>query len=169
MSFQTQPTLKQLTQVFAQPGRVEWIGLRPAKRVPPVAVDYAVLDPASGIQGDHYSGRSGTRQVTLLQAEHLPAIAGIIGIELLDPALLRRNIVVARLNLLALKNQTFQLGSALLEYTGPCHPCTRMETTLGKGGYNAMRGHGGITARVIQAGEVRLGDTCMRFGPVVQD
>jgi MOSC domain-containing protein YiiM len=120
-----------------------------------------MLDPSYGLQGDHYAGRSGKRQVTLIQAEHLPAIAHMMNMPSVSPDQLRRNIVVNGLNLLALKNRSFQLGEAVLEYTGACHPCSRMETSLGPGGYNAMRGHGGITARVTHAGRIKLGDACV--------
>jgi len=67
-------------------------------------------------------------------------------------------LVVSGINLLALKKATFRIGEALLQGTGPCEPCSRLEENLGPGGYNAMRGHGGICARVIEAGRVRVGD-----------
>jgi MOSC domain-containing protein YiiM len=115
-------------------------------------------DTQNGLIGDRYAGSSGKRQVTLIQWEHLAAIASMLSIKALDPALLRRNIAISGINLLALKDKQFQLGNAVLEYTGLCHPCSFMETTLGPGGYNAVRGHGGLTARVIASGLIRVND-----------
>ena len=155
-----QSSLDELMSHFADVGSIEWIGKRPGKKVDMIPVDSVILDPSYGLQGDHYAGRSGKRQVTLMQAEHLHVIAGIMNIESVSADQLRRNIVVSGLNLMALKHRSFRLGEAILEYTGSCHPCSRMETTLGFGGYNAMRGHGGITARVVRAGTVRIGDAC---------
>ena len=139
-------------------GRVEWIGLRPARRAPMQVVGSAELSVPLGLAGDRYSGRSGERHVTLIQRENLDAIAAHLGLERVDAADLRRNIVTSGINLLALKGRRFRLGTALLEWTGDCHPCSRMEETLGVGGYNAVRGHGGITARVVEDGRVSLGD-----------
>ena len=141
-----------------RPGRVTWIGVRPARKAPLVSLDVASITREAGLVGDHYSGRpGGKRQVTLIQAEDLAAIAGYLGRDV-TPGDLRRNLVVSGINLRALKDRRFKVGDAVLEATDDCHPCSRMEAILGPGGYNAVRGHGGITARVIEGGEVRVGD-----------
>ena len=144
-----------------RPGRVEWIGVRPARDVPMVAVEEAIATAGSGLRGDRYASESGKRGITLIQAEHLPAIAALAGWTSLSPALLRRNIVVSGLPLVALKGRRFRLGELLLEGTDDCDPCSRMEAALGEGGYNAMRGHGGLCARILEGGRVRIGDTVL--------
>jgi MOSC domain-containing protein YiiM len=149
--------LDELLTRFPAPGRVEWIGVRPARRAPLLALERVRAD-ARGLIGDHYSGGSGNRGVTLIQAEHLAAVASMLGLGALDPALLRRNLVVSGINLQALEGARFRIGAACLEGTGRCHPCSRMEEVLGPGGYNAMRGHGGLNARVLEPGELAVGD-----------
>ncbi len=148
--------LDRMVAQFPRTGRVEWLGLRPDRKADVVPVDEALI-LATGLQGDHRAS-PGKRAVSLIQAEHLQAIAAFAGLDHLDPAILRRNIVVSGINLLALRKIEFQIGDATLKGTGPCAPCTRMEQALGQGGFNAMRGHGGITAEVIVEGQVRIGD-----------
>jgi MOSC domain-containing protein YiiM len=157
-------TISDLTSRFPRPGRVERIFVRSARRGPVVGLDHAAILPG-GLAGDH-RGKPSPRAVTLIQAEHLPAIAALCGMKSLDPATLRRNVVVSDINLLALRDWRFRLGTALLEGTGVCPPCSRMEEILGPGGYNAMRGHGGIVARVIEEGEIRRGDQLLAIEPL---
>lgn len=143
----------------AQPGRVEWIGLCTSRRGAVQSVESVMARERTGLDGDHHAANgSAKRQVTLIQAEHLSVIASLTGRESVTSDELRRNVVVSGINLLSLKDQRFRIGAALLEGTGPCVPCSRMEEVLGTGGYNAMRGHGGICARVLEAGELSIGD-----------
>lgn len=158
-------TLAALRATFPQAGRVEWIGIRAARRAPVQSVSAVTANADQGLRGDHYSGRSGTRHVTLIQAEHLPVIARLLDVDQVDPALLRRNLVVSGINLLALKSATLQVGGAVLDITGQCHPCSRMEDVLGVGGYNIMRGHGGMSARIIRSGNIAVGDTVVVASP----
>lgn len=152
-------TIRELLNTLPQEGEVCWISIRPERRSIPVAQESVLADASHGLEGDHYGGGAdGKRQVTLINEEHLKAVASFLGKEELDPGLLRRNIMVKGINLLALKDQQFQIGEAILEMTGLCQPCSRMEENLGGGGYNAMRGHGGITARIIKSGLIRVGD-----------
>jgi len=113
---------------------------------------------AGGLEGDHYAGSSGNRSVTLIQQEHIETIASLLHVEKIEPSQLRRNIVISGINLLALKDREFKIGTAILRMTGLCHPCSRMEETFGAGGYNAVRGHGGINARVVTPGIIKVQD-----------
>ena len=139
-------------------GRVEWIGLRPARDAAMAPVTDALAIIGRGLLGDRYSGSSGKRGVTLIQAEHLPVIAALAGRVSVPAAILRRNIVVSGLPLMALKGRRFRIGNVLLEGTDPCDPCSRMESALGPGGFNAMRGHGGLCARIVEGGRFEVGD-----------
>jgi len=152
-----QQTIKQLLNHLPQQGRVEWIGVRAEKRKD-ITVLKTVNVLKNGLEGDHYAGRSGNRSVTLIQQEHIVTIASLLHKKTIEPAALRRNIVISGINLLALKDREFKIGSAILKMTGLCHPCSRMEETFGEGGYNAVRGHGGINACVIRPGIINIGD-----------
>ena len=171
-------TLRDLTQRFANAGRVESILLRPARLAPMVASTEVLVEPGRGLIGDRRSAtlRNGDlaqkREVTLFQAEHLPVVAALLGLPLLDPARLRRNLVVSGINLLSMRSLfpdvrlQWQFGDdVILEITGTCEPCSLMEAELGEGGYNAMRGHGGVTARVLAGGTLRVGDSVRLRAP----
>lgn len=149
--------LKNLFQNYPYRGIVTWIGIRREKQEPMTElIEVKVLE--NRLEGDHYKGTLvSKRHVTIIQHEHIIAVSSFLSKEI-SPELLRRNIVVKGINLLSLKDKTFKIGEATFKMTGLCEPCSRMEKNLGTGGYNAMRGHGGITARIIHGGIIRIGD-----------
>ncbi len=147
-------TLADLRSRHAGAGRLAWIGLRPARHASVQAVDHVQV-MLSGLEGDH--ARPGRRAVTVIQAEHIPVIASLAKVDELTPDMLRRNLVISGINLAALKARRIAVGEAVLEVTAPCAPCSRMERTLGPGGYNAMRGHGGFYAEVVSSGAISIG------------
>jgi MOSC domain-containing protein YiiM len=162
--------LRALTRRFPHAGRVDAIYLRPGREQAAVAVASVLALVDRGLEGDRSAAKPATRpggnkrQVTLIQAEHLPLI-GAWTQRNVAAADLRRNLVVSGINLLAqhslFADQPLQVRigtDVLIVITGPCDPCSKMEALLGPGGYNAMRGHGGTTARVIHGGVVAIGD-----------
>ena len=66
--------------------------------------------------------------------------------------------LVSGLDFSDLENRQIVLGEALIEVTGLCHPCSRMDETIGPGGRTALANRGGLTARVVRDGNVRIGD-----------
>lgn len=151
--------IKSLINNLPQIGCLEWIGIRLERRQPLKNLNEVDLTEDGGLIGDHFSSSfSQKRQITLIQKEHLDVVASLMGVDAIDPGLVRRNLVVKGINLFALRDKKFSIGEVVLEGTGYCHPCSRMEQNLGPGGYNAMRGHGGVTAKVIKGGTIIQGD-----------
>ena len=139
----------------ARPGCLDAILLRPERRAEPFVAENARLTE-SGLDGDH--GMVGKLALTLIQAEHLPVIAALLGRADVDPILLRRNLVVSGLNLMAARKRHLKIGEVEVYLEGPCPPCSRMEEALGPGGYSAVRGHGGFYASVTKPGRISVGD-----------
>ena len=125
-----------------------------------VKLKYVDLDACGLINLEHLEQLLQTSTKPLVSLMHINnEIGNVLDIEKVDVALTRRNILVSGINLLALKDHQFRIGeSVILETTGHCHPCSRMEENFGTGGYNAMRGHGGLTTRVIAGGTIKIGD-----------
>lgn len=162
-------TLQELLTEVPQIGQVRWIGVRPQRGAPMLEVDVVESRLEAGLTGDHSRpGPRNARQVTLIQWEHLAVAAALMSRETpLHPSELRRNIAVAGINLFSLKGRRFRIGQAIFETTGWCQPCAKLEARLGKGTFQAMRGHGGITARVVQGGIIRQGDAVQSLGPIL--
>ena len=149
-------SLAERLNIVPQVGSVEWIGVRPARGAAMTVLDEVETLADRGLVGDRYKA-SGTRQVTLIQAEHLPVIGALVGREV-TPMIVRRNLVVRGINLLSLQKQRFAIGDVILVGTSACAPCGKMEDALGVGGFQAMRGHGGICATIERGGVIHRGD-----------
>ena len=66
--------------------------------------------------------------------------------------------MISSININLLRHQRFSIGEALFEGTALCHPCRRMEEVLGEGGFAAMYGYGGLCAKILRSGDIRIGD-----------
>lgn len=159
--------IDRLKSHFLTPGEIVWIGARPQRGAQMVESPEALLESGHGMLGDRAGQRPNSkRQITLFQAEYLPLIAQWTNLPALHFRDLRRNIAVRGINLNALNGQTVRLGAAVIEVSGFCHPCRKLEQQLGYGVFNVLRGHGGLTARVLSEGIIRVGDSVT---PIVRE
>ena len=142
------------------PGKLQWIGIRPQRREAMQALQQVTAIADLGLEGDHRCLKTpgSGRQVTIISREYIQQIEHFSGHNQIPPELLRRNLVVEGVNLSALRHQHFRIGGAVFEATALCHPCSRMEEALGPGGVAAMLGHGGVCAKILESGQLTLGD-----------
>ena len=131
-------------------------------------VDQAHALAGLGLQGNRRcDARAGSsREITIISVEYIQIISQLLKKPSIDPALLRRNIVVSGINLTALRHQRFRIGETIIEATARCHPCRRMDLALGKHGVAAMLGHGGLCAKIIEGGMIRVGDDVAHIGSI---
>lgn len=143
-----------------KPGTLRWIGLRTRRKGEVAVVDSAIALQDLGLEGDHRCDKTpgSARQVSLISTEFIAQIEHYSGHSPIDPALLRRNLVIEHLNLNAVRHQRFRIGEAIFQATALCHPCSRMDEAVGPGTVAAMLGYGGLCARVLASGRIAVGD-----------
>ena len=137
--------------------RLNGIILRPAWRADVHQVVEARVISGRGLVGDHARARNPDRGVTLITTADIDVVADRLG-RAIDPRTLRRNLLLEAPGQCLRIGQRYAVGEVILLITGPCAPCGRMREVLGQPGFQAMRGHGGVTARVIRGGCLRIGE-----------
>lgn len=135
---------------------------------PMQAMDHATAITGAGLQGDRYQGGNGfysavptdpgARELTLIAAESLAAVLAETGIEL-PPHEHRRNITTRGVDLPSLLGQQFRIGDVLCEGVRDCPPCNHLEDLTGKAVLSPLVHRGGLRARIVNGGTIRVGDT----------
>ena len=131
-------------------GRIQNLYLKTAHKQPMEAVDAAQAEDGMGLVGDVSFGCK-KRQVLLIEKETLDEFG-------LAPGAVRENMTVTGVTLSGLPaGSLLQLGEAVLEVTGDCHPCRFLED-IRPGLQNDMNGRRGILGRILEGGTIRVGD-----------
>jgi len=110
-----------------------------------------------GVEGDWRSHPRNSRQLTLIEEEGLVATGSKLGLTVPAGAS-RRQVVVRGMSLNRTVGKTLRLGNVLVWVSDLCDPCENMERTIGPGARLAMATHGGVCARVVEGGTLRVGD-----------
>ncbi len=110
-----------------------------------------------GIVGDYRSEKFQIGQITLIEAEIIDAMSRELGYEIPAGAS-RRQIMVKGVKLNELVDKNLRLGQILVRVEGKCKPCNNMEKKIGPGAKNAMNDKGGIRCRIIEGGDLHVGD-----------
>lgn len=128
--------------------------------------------PGQGLEGDRYFRKTGTystrpgagREVTLIEAEAYDAIAQEAGI-VLAPGASRRNITTRGVPLNHLVGRQFRVGEVLLEGVRLCEPCGHLESLTQTGVREGLIHRGGLRARIVTDGTIRIGDVIQPVVP----
>jgi MOSC domain-containing protein YiiM len=117
-----------------------------------------------GIEGDRYCEGTGfwtpygdVCEVTLISSEDLDRIESELGIRVKNGEH-RRNIITRGIRLEGLRGRKFRIGETVLEYDRPRPPCRHVQDLTEPGMTRALKGRGGICARVIEGGMIRTQD-----------
>ena len=118
-----------------------------------------------GLEGDRYfrpnePGSGSTkpdREVTLIETEALEALARDYGVAM-EPWETRRNVATRGVALNHLVGRRFRVGDATLQGIRLCEPCGYMERLSGKAVRPGLVHRGGLRARILTEGTIRVGD-----------
>ncbi len=102
--------------------------------------------------GDNYKG-----QITFIASEVFEDVCRRLGVQLKSPGVARRNVVTAGIDLNSLIGKTFTIQDVEFEGVCECKPCYWMDSAIAPGAEKALQGRGGLRARILSRGRLRVG------------
>ena len=144
---------------------MEGIFLAPGGGAQMKGVEVVTALKGCGLEGDRYCVGTGhwsrfgrVCEVTFIAAEDLDDIERETGVSVKNGEH-RRNVVSRGISLKTLRRgERFRVGEGVFDYRGPRSVCRHVERLTEPGMTQALKGRGGICARVIESGTVRTGD-----------
>ena len=129
------------------------------------SVQAATALEGCGLKGDRYCAGTGhwsrfgrVCEVTFIAAEDLDDIERETGVGVKNGEH-RCNVVTRGISLKTLRRgERFRVGELVFEYRGPRSVCRYIERLTERGMTEALKGRGGICAKAIKNGPVRVGD-----------
>jgi len=111
-----------------------------------------------GIEGDrffdfkdNYKG-----QITFFASEVFEALCGQLGVVGKSPGVARRNVLTEGEDLNRLIGAEFEVQGVRFAGTAECSPCYWMNDAIAPGAEAALRGRGGLRARILTSGILRV-------------
>lgn len=117
-----------------------------------------------GIVGDRFFDyrRDYAGQITFFALEVFEALKQRFDLPQAHPSATRRNVLVRGVKLPDLINRNFCVQGVWFRGTAECKPCYWMDGALAPGTEAWLRGKGGLRARILTDGTLRLGPAELR-------
>ncbi len=137
-------------------GTVRALYVRPSKTVPAKPLSSALLIAGKGVEGDHAAPEN--RQITLIEKQCWEDACRDLGVEL-DPAGRRANVLLDAVSLASSVGRRIRIGKCVVEVVGETTPCARMDK-FHQGLREALKPdwRGGVFGRILEGGEIAVGD-----------
>jgi MOSC domain-containing protein YiiM len=121
-------------------------------------VDSVECVAGSGLVGDRYFDHKEDYkgQITFFDWTVYERIRDDFDCPELDPAWFRRNVLTAGVDLNSLIGQRFMLQGVEFEGSEECRPCYWMDEAVAPGVHEALKGFGGLRARILSSGKLSV-------------
>jgi len=132
------------------------ISIALATRLPMRDLRQVHAEAGAGLVGDRYHG-SRHRHVSVQSATELAESAEALGAPVPHDRT-RRNLTLSHGTVAKRPGTRVRVGGALLEVVRPAPPCRIMDDAVGPGAARAMHDRGGSIFRVLESGDIAVGD-----------
>jgi MOSC domain-containing protein YiiM len=150
----------EITELYLSPGH-NYVGHHghPAGVYPLVEPEKLICVAGHGVAGDRYFDHPKTSrgQITFFAREVHDELCRALGVTDKHPGVFRRNVVTRGMDLNAWIGRQFELQGVRFEGTGECAPCYWMDQAFAPGAEQALKGRGGLRARILSDGVLRRG------------